>query len=157
MGDGEAWSSGHVESSLGYHSWIAGFLTFCEPRLSVLTHGVAGIPSERRGAGKVGIFPDGRATEFDHAAEVVYTADYSGCLHVISPFSVCICNAGWRQLTRADTALPDESVRTSTEKRGDAAASQTIVNGAMSIVEDAMKALKVNKTATGGTGEDKGE
>lgn len=31
---------------------------------------------------------------YDHAAEVVYTADYSGCLHVISPFSVCICNAG---------------------------------------------------------------
>ena len=62
---------------------------------------------------------------YDHAAEVVYTADYSGCLHVISPFSVCICNAGWRQLTRADTALPDESVRTSTEKRGDAAASHS--------------------------------
>ena len=27
MGDGEAWSSGHVESLLGYHSCIADFLT----------------------------------------------------------------------------------------------------------------------------------
>ena len=26
----EAWSSGHVESPVGYHSWIAGFLT-CGP------------------------------------------------------------------------------------------------------------------------------
>ena len=45
--------------------------TFCEPRLSVLTHGVAGVPSERRGAGKVGIFPDGRATEFDPGAHAL--------------------------------------------------------------------------------------